>query len=133
MKILYIVDLLKKVKVVYDLRNEVHEKSCQTFLNELCLEDLSTFRGRIDAVKKMFLYKYNVPLFVNEKNIFLKVMASFNVWINIVEIDKIYRENEKVIITFLSGKVLKINTSYRTFMKNYKKIDELYKYVKKNK
>lgn len=133
MKILYIVDLLKKVKVVYDFKNEVYEKSCQTFLNELCLEELSTFRGRVDAVKKVFLYKYNAPLFVNEKNIFLKVMASFNVWINIVEIDKIYKENEKVIITFLSGKVLKINTSYRTFMKNYKKIDELYKYVKKNK
>lgn len=133
MKILYIVDLDKKIKIVKSEKEEIVIKSIKTYLNELCLENLCTMKGRIDAVKKKFCYKYNVPLFINKENIFMKVIGRYPAWINVVEIDKIYKESDKVVLTFLTGKVLKINIGYRTFMKNFQKTDELYKYVKKNK
>lgn len=133
MKILYIIDLNKRIKVVWNKKEEIIIKSLNTYLNEICLENLCTVKGRIEAVRKLFLYKYNVPLFVNSENIFMKVTGRYIAWINIVEIDKIYNDNDKVVITFLTGKVLKVNINYRTFMKNYQKTYELYKYVKKNK
>lgn len=133
MKILYIIDLNKRIKVVRDKKEEIIMKNLDTYLNELCLENLCTMKGRIEAVRKLFLYKYNAPLFVNSENIFMKVTGRYIAWINVTEIDKIYKDSDKVVITFLTGKVLKVNINYRTFMKNYKRIDEIYKYVKKNK
>lgn len=133
MKILYIIESNNKIKVVYDCYEKYLEKSGEVFLNELCLKELCTKSGRIEAVKKVFGYKYNVPIFVNQDNIFLKVKANKVAWINIISVGKIYKDNDKVNIIFFSGKVLKVNTGYKNFCKKFKMLDILFDYVKKNK
>ncbi len=55
MKILYIIESNNKIKVVYDCYEKYLEKSGEVFLNELCLKELCTKSGRIEAVKKFLV------------------------------------------------------------------------------
>ncbi len=52
---------------VYD-GHTVHTLSSgmQSVFNSLCLKELTTFKGRMDALKKHFERRYNLPVYINE-------------------------------------------------------------------
>ncbi len=125
-EILYLIDLVEKVRAVYRDNEELFEIKISKYLNDICLENYSTKEGRINAIKKRFSFKYNIPLYVNYNCILFRVKSKNVVWINVCEIEKIYNVNEKATVLFRGGKSIKTITNYDTFMVNYKKGLKIY-------
>ncbi|HEY8395746.1 MAG TPA: competence protein ComK [Bacilli bacterium] len=93
---------------------------------QLCLQELTTLKGRIDAVKKLFDYKYNVPVFVNSDLLFFKVRDEKIYWINFVQISSIIKTKIGTDFAFKDGTLLKTKANYRSSLNAYKKTLKIY-------
>lgn len=107
-----------------DGEKEIKKKFIE-YVDDLCLSSLSTLKGRKEALKKVFGYKYNVPLFVNNQTILFKIRKENNLYLNACSVKFVEKENDRVTIIFKNGKVLVLNNNYceiRKIMINKEKI-----------
>lgn len=85
-------------------------------LERVCLKDLTTLKGRIDAIKKVYhIHKY-IPIYLTEDIILITVFNKKqidNIYINTCNIIDMVKDNNKTIIVFLDRSQLIINKSYR--------------------
>ncbi|HHX80774.1 MAG TPA: hypothetical protein GX692_06905 [Acholeplasmataceae bacterium] len=86
-----------------------------------CLCELTTLKGRVDAIKKIYHYKYNVPVYINRKLVFFKIRFEETYWINAMQVAGIVKEGKGAALTFKNGLVLKTSVSYRSLLNSYNK------------
>lgn len=101
--LLYIKENHYQIVLYYD-DGKIHKESdLQKYLHTLCLQEYTTLKGRIEAVKEVFGFKYNIPIYINEKVIFVKIpQEEYNLWINvynIVSINKVDQYNTRIVFT----------------------------------
>lgn len=85
MEIVYIKRIYEGISVKYETYKEIYDTSIKKFLNELCIENLSTFDGRINAVRIKHNIKSLVPLYVSNECLLIPTSSIRNyecVWIN---------------------------------------------------
>ncbi|ADF37998.1 competence protein ComK [Priestia megaterium] len=58
-------DPIHRTKVLDTAGEYMLSKTCKQLLEEACIQELSTFKGSIAAVRKMFPYKQLTPLVIN--------------------------------------------------------------------
>lgn len=58
-------DPVHRTKVLDEAGEYMLSKTCKQLLEEACIRELSTFKGSIAAVRKMFPYKQLTPLVIN--------------------------------------------------------------------
>ncbi|MEI2375267.1 competence protein ComK [Priestia megaterium] len=58
-------DPIHRTKVLDAAGEYMLSKTCKQLLEEACIRELSTFKGSIAAVRKMFPYKQLTPLVIN--------------------------------------------------------------------
>jgi competence transcription factor ComK len=121
MAILYLLDNENETIEVSIFETKKHGVPVKKYFEKLCLRELTTLRGRIDAIKKIYQYKYNVPVYINRELIFFKIRSDKTYWINAVQVTGIIKQEKGANLTFKNGNVLKTNLSYRSLFNSYKK------------
>lgn len=84
------------------------------YLDILCINQLSTYKGRLLSVKKKYNIKRNIPLFIHEQLLLipLKSIQEYDsCLINFHHILLVEGNKERTKITFLDGTILHYNIS----------------------
>ncbi|XMB86953.1 competence protein ComK [Mycoplasmatota bacterium WC44] len=77
---------------MYEQQQVILDISTNKFINDLCIQGLSTYKGRIDAVKIKYGFKSLVPIYVSEDCLLFPTVSPRNyecIWINYFKIKHI--------------------------------------------
>lgn len=82
------------------------------YLNQLCLEELTTFEGRMQALKKLYHKKNNVPIYINPSLCFFYLEPIRNLEVIIINIKKVQRIqgycDDSTTIYFIDGSMVNV-------------------------
>lgn len=106
----------KTIKIYKTKQVEVLNLSFEKYLNVLLLKDLTTFNGRIEAIKKKYKYKKLVPIYIDDTICFIPVenIEYNSIYINAYSIYKITYQK----IIFIDGSSLSIYKNLKTISNN---------------
>lgn len=106
----------KTIKIYKTKEVEVLNLSFEKYLNVLLLKDLTTFNGRIEAIKKKYKYKKLVPIYIDDTLCFIPVenIEYNSIYINAYSIYKITYQK----IIFIDGSSLSIYKNLKTISNN---------------
>lgn len=96
----------------------------ERYLNMLCLNELTTLEGRIEAIKNKFNLIKNVPIYINPHLVLFTIKCTKtidNIYVNSIYIKSIIK-NEKICrIIFYDNQEININSTYSTLKTKYEK------------
>ena len=122
--------IIKDNKLINKSKSEEINNSLQ-FLNDLCIKHGSTYKGRIDACKRLLNINQKVPLLISELTLeiwfpILSAKNKNNIWLNYNEILS-YKgiENNKTIIKFKNGYRYEIEYNSRIIKNQMMRCEEL--------
>ncbi|MFH5881993.1 competence protein ComK [Liberiplasma polymorphum] len=119
----YVKKHVNGIEVVFPYRQVVLEKGLIQFINTLLIKELTTFDGRIEALKKQCSLKYNVPIYINHKLCLFSLTPLRDtdvICLNVHAIQAIIeQEINKTMIIFNSNETLILNYNYRLVKKRY--------------
>ncbi|QVK21687.1 competence protein ComK [Mycoplasmatota bacterium] len=122
MEIVFIKRVYEGIKVYYDQKVNVLDVSIYKFLNDICIDNLSTYKGRIDAIKRKYNIKSLVPLYVSEDCLLIPTTSIRNyecIWINYFQIQKIKTSE----ILMNNNCIIKVRKNL--FLKQIKRCEEI--------
>ncbi|WP_026391720.1 competence protein ComK [Haploplasma modicum] len=96
--------------------------------------NLSNLDAYLNSVKIIFNYKYNIPVYINDKIILISIrnIKDYNnIWINYINIEKSVSINNKTNIIFKNGEKLEINRSISYLKGQEDKIINIKNYLNK--
>lgn len=88
--------------------------------DEYLLNHLTTLKGRLDAIKKVYHINKNIPVYLDYNLIFIQIFnkkQTNNIYINICRIIDMIKDNEDTIIVFDDGSKLKIKKPFHLINK----------------
>lgn len=109
------------MKNLYQEETEV-EILLDTLLEDVCLKDLTTFKGRIDAISKVYHIYKHIPIYLTKDIILITTSNKKqfdNTYINICNIIDMVKDKNATIIIFLDGSHLMVNKPYHLMKKYY--------------
>ncbi|HHZ17867.1 MAG TPA: hypothetical protein GX390_01120 [Acholeplasmataceae bacterium] len=112
-------DGLLEINVDYQ---KTHPLTARQLFENLLLREMTTLKGRIDALRKLFSFAYNVPVYINPAMVFFKVSGKERLWVNGANVATIKNRTGKGIIIFKCGILLATDKNYRTLKNAYEKI-----------
>ena len=107
---------------------KIHRLTSIQLFNNLLLKEMTTLKGRLEAIKLIFSFSYNVPIYINQDMVFFKVFGKDKIWVNGTNIAEIKNKNNKGIIIFKCGKLLETTKNYRTLKNIYNKVLDIINY-----
>ena len=113
----YIKILNNKTIKIYETREiKVLSLSFEKYINDLLLNDLTTYTGRIEAIKKKYNYRKLVPIYINDTICFIPLEnKEYNsIYINVYSVYKIIYDK----IIFIDGSSLLIYKNLQTISNN---------------
>lgn len=121
--------------IIHTIKETIYrELTLDKLFDEWCLEELTTYVGRMEAIKKKYHLKKRVPLYIN-KNIMLFPTDTKkdidNLYINLVAILEINKtlDNQTMII-FKNKEQIILNKDYDNIKKSYDKSLKIYNSIK---
>lgn len=129
----YIRRSVEGIEISYKGCFEEINRSLIDYINDLCINNLSTYHGRLNASKKILNSKINLPIYVNE-SLFLfptesvrKASCFFLNYYEILSI-KAIRDNKSKIV-FLDLSVLILEISHLRIQKQMEKVEIMLNYI----
>lgn len=120
-KIKYIIE---KPPYIY-INNKIKIKNTfKKYIEDILLEQLTTYKGRIDAIKKIYGYKKLTPIYINEQICFIPLNSLKDyeqVYINIYQVKYFKKINYQTEVKFLDNTEIIINKLYNNIYNNYKR------------
>lgn len=112
--------------IVHYINDEWEELSVlpERYLDYLCLQQLTTLEGRVEATKKKYQIVKNVPIYIKEDLILFQTKskkALDNIYINSMYIRKIQEEKNQTKVTFYDNQIIVVDKSYHAIKLNYEK------------
>ncbi|HOA78186.1 MAG: hypothetical protein WBL47_07050 [Bacilli bacterium] len=101
---------------------KTHRLTARQIFNNLLLRELTTLKGRLDALKELFSFSYNVPVYINSGMIFFKVFGKDKIWVNGANVLDIKNRGNQGIIIFKCGILLETGKNFRALKNAYNKI-----------
>jgi len=107
--------------------------SLKKYLNELCLNNLTTYEGRITATKILLSDKKNIPIYINRNLLFYSTgsLRDYNtVFVNyfsVISVVKVSKSTTRFIFTNLEEEIMEV--SYQRIMKQHSKIKIIIEYL----
>jgi hypothetical protein len=98
-----------------------HCTDSNDLFNKECLKEFTTLKGRIDALKVVYNYRYNVPIYINNGLLFIKIKNEEILWVNVHQVIEITKDADQVLIVFPNEIKYRIKANYRTIIGSYKK------------
>ena len=123
--ILYLKKTNRATIIKYKNKSEVEVNIIlEELLNNYLLNDLTTLKGRLDAIKKVYHIYKHIPIYLEKNIIFIQTHNKKhlnNIYINTCNIIDMIKDNNKTKITFLDMSDLIIDTPYHLMKKYYQK------------
>ena len=112
--------------IIHYINNEVEEKEIllEKYLNNICLEFLTTLSGRIEAIKEKYNIVKNVPIYIKDNLVLFPTFSKnhiSNIYLNSIYIKKILPYEDKTIIVFYDNQELIIDKHNHTIKLSYEK------------
>jgi competence protein ComK len=107
------------------------------YLNQLCLKNMTTYEGRIEAAKRIFPKQRNNPIYINENCILYQtksIRESNTVLVNyftVIAFKKVSNALTRFIFTNLDEEIMEV--SYEKIMKQHSKIKIILEYLNNQK
>ena len=109
------------------------EINIEKLFNEWCIDTLSTYKGRLEAIKKKFHIKKQVPIYINKDLMLFPITnkkSIENIYINCLNILSIGENiNGCTIINFVNKKDLIIEKESKLVSKYYYKAIDIYQAI----
>lgn len=121
--------------IIHYINNEVNEIDIllERYLNNLCLNDLTTLSGRINAIKEKYHIVKNVPIYIKDDLVLFPTSNKknySNIYLNSVYIKRIIPQEEKTKIIFYDNQSLIIDKNYHTIKLSYEKCLKIINQIK---
>ncbi len=134
--ILYIQRGNRSTQVHY-MYNEFGEYdiTLDNYLNNLCLKELTTLKGRMFAIKNNYHIIKNVPIYINPNLVFFStnnIKAIDNIYINSIYIKSLEMVDNKCRIIFYDNQELIVNNQYHIIRNKYEKCIKIKNHICQN-
>jgi len=101
----------------------------------MCYKYLFDYQGYKNAIKRVFGYKYKIPLYIDTQIQLIpteRIKNYENIWVNFQAIEKIVPLDGDLEIQFYSGHKLRIKVSMKTMKKQIKRLEQIRIYLSKH-
>ncbi len=120
--------------IIYTPNKEIIlQESIYKLLDKWCLESLTTYEGRIEAIKKIYHIKKLVPIYINKDLMLFPVdnrKAIENIYINVTKILELCDINNKTKIVFKNKDSIVIKKKYQLINNYYQRCLNIYYLIK---
>lgn len=121
--------------IIYTTNNIIHiSKTIENVFDEWCIDTLSTYKGRLDAIKKKYHLKKQVPIYINTDLMIFPIKNKKdidNIYINALNILNIDADiNGFTVIKFINNELLKIEKEHKIIEKYFLKTMSIYQMIK---
>ena len=121
--------------IIYTTNNIIHiSKTIENVFDEWCIDTLSTYKGRLDAIKKKYHLKKQVPIYINTDLMIFPIKNKKdidNIYINALNILNIDEDiNGFTVIKFINNEILKIEKEHKIIEKYFLKTMSIYQMIK---
>ena len=109
------------IKKIDSIEFVVNEDICGLFDNYL-LNQLTTLKGRLDAIKKVYHINKNIPVFLDNNLVFIQTFNKKqheNIYINVHRIIDMIKDKESTIIIFEDDSKLTVDKPLHIIKKYY--------------
>lgn len=130
--ILYIEKLDNTIVHYINKESESFSISILKYLDSLCLKNLTTLEGRLDAIKYNFNIVKNVPIYITENLVLFTThnkRNSQNKYINSIYVKSIEKVDSAIKIEFYDGEFVLVKNSYHIIKNNYEKCLKIKKQI----
>lgn len=125
----YVKKHINGIEISFPNRNIVLEKGLKQFLNSLLIEEHTTLEGRIEALKKKYALKYNIPIYINKHLCLFATQPlrdAETVCVNVHAVKKIMPNKlNQTIILFKNNETLILNYPTQYIFKKYQQTLEI--------
>ena len=110
------------------------EVSIDKLLDDWCIDTLSTYKGRLEATKRKYNIKKQVPIYINKDLMLFPITnkkSIENIYINCLNILSIDKNiNDCTVINFVNKQQLIIEKEFKFIIKYYHKAIDIYQTIK---
>lgn len=118
----------RSLHVFEEAKNYRIETNLESFLNSILINKLTTYKGRIDAIKIKYRFFKNVPIFIDDSlcliNCFNKKNLD-NIYINVKAISNFKKENNYIRIDFIDNSHLFVKKKFEIIKKYIDKANSI--------
>ena len=110
-------------KIILNDKENIYS-TMEEYLNKVLLNQLTTLKGRLDAIKKLYGFRKLVPLYITNTLILFPInnLKDYeNIYINAVNIINIYKHGSKTVIEFQGSTKLCVNKNCSQVIKYYQR------------
>jgi competence transcription factor ComK len=114
---------------------EIINKPVISYIKSLCYKHLFNYEGYKDAIKRVFGFKYKIPLYIDESLQLIpieRVRNYENIWVNFKAIDEIKVKEDTLEIYFYSHQKITIKSKMKTMKNQIKRLEQIRIYVSKH-
>ena len=109
--------------------------SSLSYIKSLCMNYLFTYEGYLKAVKRVFDFKYRIPLYIHNElqMIATKCVKDYeNIWINYAHVISITYLGNRMILGFTSHRKLEIKMTRYAFSQQIKRLTKIKFHISKH-
>ena len=132
----YIKRTLSGISIYKDDKEYVLNKGLKSFINELCLQNGSSFKGRIDSAKYILKKNANVPIYISIDIILFPTVSIRNIesiLVNYKEISHFIEEEKGCLVVFKDSSKLDIKQSFYKLTNLIKNCERFSQYLENEK
>ena len=120
--------------IIYTSDKEiVSQENIYKIFDDWCLVSLTTYEGRIEAIKKIYQIKKLVPIYINQDLMLFPIenrKSVENIYINVTKITKICDIDNKTKIFFKNCDSIIVNKKYQLVNNYYQRCLNIYCLIK---
>jgi competence transcription factor ComK len=124
----YIINTQLGTKIYQENGIKYEKYTNLTYIKKLCLEAMFSYEGYLKAVKKIYKFKYKIPVYINNSLMFIQTKRARdydNIWINYASIKDIKCVEEFIEIIFYNNEMIQIKYAFHKFKLQIKYLEEI--------
>ena len=99
---------------------DIYLQSIEEYFDNLLLNQLTSYKGRIDAIKRKFKFQKLIPVYIDNLNIFVPInnLKEYeNIYINAARVIKTAAKGKSTIVYFIDKTKLEVNKNENLIIK----------------
>ena len=122
---------ISKDKIVYNDKTEQKINiKVEELLNQICLTEMTSLKGRKEAIKYIYGYQNNPPLYLTKNVVLIRIediITKSTVYINVIYINKMVQEGVNCKVYFTNNTFLFLCIDVKYIKKQYEKAIKIIK------
>ena len=122
---------ISKDKIVYNDKTEQKVNiKVEELLNQICFTEMTSLKGRKEAIKYIYGYQNNPPLYLTKNVVLIRIediITKSTVYINVIYINKMVQEGVNCKVYFTNNTFLFLCIDVKYIKKQYEKAIKIIK------